>query len=160
MSSHLDHLRWDSDVCEVSVRLCVAVWVQCVDLSSQSLSDIFFFVVWVCVMRWTLPPPSSGSIDPSMKDSVSSWWVCLCVSCLSVCLHMSLCCNWLPVLQADAQSKKQQQQLERLRKDLGAVDMTNTPKTGRAEWQKMKYRTLYFTAVISWWLPVTGYIQC
>uniref|UniRef100_A0A671WSY1 GPN-loop GTPase n=1 Tax=Sparus aurata TaxID=8175 RepID=A0A671WSY1_SPAAU len=30
---------------------------------------------------------------------------------------------------ADAQSKKQQQQLERLRKDLGAVDMTNTPKT-------------------------------
>uniref|UniRef100_A0A671WZV9 GPN-loop GTPase n=1 Tax=Sparus aurata TaxID=8175 RepID=A0A671WZV9_SPAAU len=34
---------------------------------------------------------------------------------------------------ADAQSKKQQQQLERLRKDLGAVDMTNTPKTGRAD---------------------------
>ncbi|XP_030266907.1 GPN-loop GTPase 1-like [Sparus aurata] len=34
---------------------------------------------------------------------------------------------------ADAQSKKQQQQLERLRKDLGAVDMTNTPKTEGAD---------------------------
>ncbi|XP_039987605.1 GPN-loop GTPase 1 [Xiphias gladius] len=30
---------------------------------------------------------------------------------------------------AEAQSKKQQQQLERLRKDLGAVDMTNRPAT-------------------------------
>ncbi|XP_023268134.1 GPN-loop GTPase 1 [Seriola lalandi dorsalis] len=30
---------------------------------------------------------------------------------------------------AEAQSKKQQEQMERLRKDLGAVDMTNTPAT-------------------------------
>ncbi|XP_031606759.1 GPN-loop GTPase 1 [Oreochromis aureus] len=33
----------------------------------------------------------------------------------------------------DAQSKKQQEQLERLRKDLGAVDMTNTPSTDEAD---------------------------
>uniref|UniRef100_A0A3Q3JP62 GPN-loop GTPase n=1 Tax=Monopterus albus TaxID=43700 RepID=A0A3Q3JP62_MONAL len=32
---------------------------------------------------------------------------------------------------AEAQSKKQQQQLERLRKDLGAVDLTTTPSTGK-----------------------------
>jgi len=34
-------------------------------------------------------------------------------------------------VQADAQSKKQQEQLERLRKDMGAVNMqTATPPTG------------------------------
>ncbi|XP_035768642.1 GPN-loop GTPase 1 [Neolamprologus brichardi] len=33
----------------------------------------------------------------------------------------------------DAQSKKQQEQLERLRKDLGAVDMRNTPSTDEAD---------------------------
>uniref|UniRef100_A0A4W6CRW2 GPN-loop GTPase n=1 Tax=Lates calcarifer TaxID=8187 RepID=A0A4W6CRW2_LATCA len=34
---------------------------------------------------------------------------------------------------AEAQSEKQQQQLQRLRKDLGAVDMTNTPVTEDAD---------------------------
>lgn len=34
---------------------------------------------------------------------------------------------------AEAQSKKVQEQLERLRKDLGAVDMTTTPSTERVD---------------------------
>ncbi|XP_031694965.1 GPN-loop GTPase 1 [Anarrhichthys ocellatus] len=34
---------------------------------------------------------------------------------------------------ADAQSRKQQEQLERLRKDLGAVDMTSTPSSDGAD---------------------------
>lgn len=35
---------------------------------------------------------------------------------------------------ADAQTQKQQQQLERLRKDMGAVAMTAAPPTGRRRW--------------------------
>lgn len=53
----------------------------------------------------------------------------------------------------EAQSKKQQEQLERLRKDMGAVDMTTTPSTGRPMW-KIKQDLLvtrYFTGIT--WKP-------
>ena len=66
-----------------------------------------------------------------LRRQLVSVFVCLCVLCLffpSACP----CCTWHSVPQVEAQSLKQQQQLERLRKDLGAVNITKTPATGRA----------------------------
>lgn len=56
------------------------------------------------------------------------------VACPATRIHSDCCCS-CPAgggrVQADAQSKKQQEQLERLRKDMGAVNMqTATPPTG------------------------------
>lgn len=46
----------------------------------------------------------------------------------------SVTADFLSVSQADARNEKQQQQLEQLRKDLGAVDMMTTPSTGQGGW--------------------------
>lgn len=99
--------------------------------------------------KLSLPPPSSGSIDLNMKDSAKSWWVCFSLFCLlflSVCTHTFPSFNWLPAHQVEAQNKKQQEQLERLRKDLGAVDMTTTPSTGRTSlyWKQNGIYWWYF----------------
>lgn len=51
--------------------------------------------------------------------------VCVCTGHLSVILW----CSWY-ALQADAQSRKQQEQMEHLRKDMGAVAMETTSRTG------------------------------
>ncbi|MEQ2159734.1 hypothetical protein GOODEAATRI_026273, partial [Goodea atripinnis] len=67
---------------------------------------------------------------------------------LSICSPVPLCLNSLPIHQVETQSRKQQEQLERLRKDLGAVDIASAASTGRRQNRPAAVRAWFWSGIV------------